>query len=153
MARGKKTGGRRKGSLNRRTTERALIAERAAADILANGRRLATEQLDAYMTIFSDTAMRFREAGDLDQFREWAALAIEAAKALAPYQSPRLTAVAIGPTAISKIEIVGGMSDAEFEIERAQLPADLPPGTIIEADPHGDADPDDIAEPTGPTAA
>ena len=62
----------------------ALRAERATADIPADGRRLATEQLDAYMTIFSDTAMRFREAGDLDQFREWAALAIEAARILTP---------------------------------------------------------------------
>jgi hypothetical protein len=86
--------------------------------------------------------------GDMDQFREWAALAIEAAKALAPYQSPRLTAVAIGAPAISKIEIVGGMSDAEFEIERAQLPADLPPGTIVEAEPKGDVDPDDAVPAT-----
>ena len=107
------------------------------------------------MTIFSDTAMRFREAGDLDQFREWAALAIEAARILAPYQSPRLTAVAIGPTAISKIEIVGGMSGNEFP----QLPADLPPGTIIEADERGDIDPCDAVEepkptsPVGPAAA
>ena len=153
MARGKKTGGRRKGSLNKRTTERALRAERAAADIQANGRRLATEQLDAYMQIFADTAAHFREAGDLDQFREWAALAIEAAKALAPYQSPRLTAVAIGAPTVTKIEVTGGMSDAEFAAERALLPADLSPGVIVEADPVGPADPDDIAVPTGPTAA
>jgi len=105
------------------------------------------------MTIFNDTAMRFREAGDLDQFREWAALAIEAAKALAPYQSPRLTAVAIGAPTVTKIEITGGMSDDEFAVEQTQLPAQILPGMVIEADPNGDADPDDIAEPTGPTAA
>jgi hypothetical protein len=135
------------------TIERVLRAERAAADIPANGRRLATEQLDAYMQIFADTAAHFREAGDLDQFREWAALAVECARILAPYQSPRLTAVAIGAPTVTKIEITGGMSDAEFAAECALLPADLSPGVVVEADPVGLADPGDIAEPTGPAAA
>jgi hypothetical protein len=147
MARGKKTGGRRPGSRNKATIERALRAERAAADIPLNGRRLATEQLDAYMQIFADTAAHFREAGDLDQFREWAALAIEAAKALAPFQSPRYSTVAVAASTITKIEIVGGMSDKEFPAVAAELPADLSPGMIVEADIRGDIDPDDVAEP------
>jgi hypothetical protein len=43
------------------------------------------------------------------------------------------------------------MSDAEFEIEQAQLPAEILPGMIIEAEPNGDADPDDVEpEPTLP---
>jgi hypothetical protein len=52
-----------------------------------------------------------------------------------------------------RIEVVGGMSDDEFAVASASLPSDLSPGVIVEADPHGDADPDDIAEPTGPAAA
>jgi hypothetical protein len=149
MARGKKTGGRRRGSRNKATIERELRAERALAEKTA-GKRLAKDILDELMHIFAATAASFREADDMDKFREWAALAIEAAKALAPFQSPRYSTVAVAASTITKIEIVGGMSDTEFP----ELPADLPPGTIIEADPVGPADPDDaVPLPAHPTAA
>jgi hypothetical protein len=113
MARGKKTGGRRAGTPNKATLEKALIAERAVAEVKAAGRKLATEMLDAYMHIFAETATRFRALGDLDKFALWAGHSVECAKALAPFQSPRLSAVAVGAAVIDRIEVVGGLPDGE----------------------------------------
>jgi hypothetical protein len=79
--------------------------------------------------------------------------ACEAAQQSAPYHHARLSAMVVGASVTTRIEVVGGMSDDEFAVEHVQLPADLRPGTIVEAEANGDADPDDIAEPTGPTAA
>jgi hypothetical protein len=111
MARGKKTGGRKLGTLNKATIERALIAELDTAETKASGRKLAKETLEDFMHTFVQAAQGFRERGDLDKFREWATLAIECAKALAPFQSPRLSALAVGAAVVNKIEVVGGLPD------------------------------------------
>ena len=67
--------------------------------------------LDAYMHLFAETAARFQELGDFDRFEVWAGHAIECAKALAPFQSPRLSAGAVGAAVSNKIEVVGGLPD------------------------------------------
>ncbi len=136
MARGKKTGGRRFGTPNRATLEKALIAERTAAEARAEGKRLAKEVLAELMDIFAETAERFRRRGDWEKFERWAMHAVEAARALAPFQSPRFSAVMVGASVVNKIEVVGGMPDdfaAPKEIE-------LAPGTIITADDGAIAD-------------
>jgi hypothetical protein len=113
MARGKKTGGRKLGTPNKVTIERALLAERAVGEAKAQGQKLAVEALDHYMHDFLAIAAGFRELGDLAKFEVWAGRAIECAKALAPFQSPRLSAVAIGAAVINRIEVVGGLPDEQ----------------------------------------
>ena len=111
MARGRKTGGRKLGTPNKATVERAVLAERAAAEGGATGRPLAKEVLDDFMHIFAEMAASFRELGELDNFQRWALHAIECAKALAPYQSPKLSAVMVGAAVLDKIEVTGGLPD------------------------------------------
>jgi hypothetical protein len=113
MARGKKTGGRKLGTPNKVTVERALLAERAVGEAKAEGRKLAVEALDHYMHDFLAIAAGFRVLGDLAKFEVWAGRAIECAKALAPFQSPRLSAVAFGAAKIDRIEVAGGLPDSQ----------------------------------------
>lgn len=44
-------------------------------------------------------------------FRTYAELAVQTAKDLAPYQSPKLSAVMVGAAVVSEIEIIGGLPD------------------------------------------
>ena len=153
---GEGRGGRQKGTRNKATIECALMAARGTAEANATGQRLAKEVLEDFMRLFADMAATADR--NTEQFEKWARLAIETAKALAPFQSPRYSTVAVAASTITKIEIVGGMSDKEFPAVAAELPADLSPGMIIEADIRGDIDPDDVAEPeptlpAGPAAA
>jgi hypothetical protein len=113
MARGRKTGGRGKGTRNKATVERALIAERVAAETKSTGKPLAKEVLDDFMHIFAEAATRFRELGDWSGFERWALHSVDCARALAPYQSPRLSAVMVGTTAVTEIEVTGGLPDEE----------------------------------------
>lgn len=132
MARGRKTGGRKLGTPNKATIEKSLIGERAVAEAKAAGRRLAKEVLSDVMNIFAEFAESFREQGELDSFMVWAVRAVECAKALAPFESPRFSAVTVGAPLVTKIEIVGGMSDKlAAPVERN---VELAPGTIITAD-------------------
>ena len=79
----------------------------------------------------------------------------EAAVCAAPYHHARLSAMVVGATTVQKITIVGGSSRRDFPELAAEIPLTDESGrpTVIEAEPNGDADPDDIAEPTGPAAA
>jgi hypothetical protein len=131
MARGRKTGGRRPGSLNKATLERALQAERAVVEAKASGRKLAKEMLDDYMHMFAATAAYFKKRRELAKFRDWAVLTVETAKALAPYQSPRYSAVMVGAAVVNEIKITGGMPDDFKAPEGLGL---VPAGTIIEAE-------------------
>ena len=56
MARGRKTGGRRRGTPNKATTEKALIAARAVADANVAGKKLAKDVLEGFMLLFSEMA-------------------------------------------------------------------------------------------------
>jgi hypothetical protein len=108
---GERRGGRQKGTPNKATVERVLRAERAVAESKAAGRKLAVETLDHYMHDFLAIAAGFREHGDLAAFERWAVLAVQTAKDLAPYQSPKLSAVVVGSAAVTKIEVIGGLPD------------------------------------------
>jgi hypothetical protein len=74
-------------------------------------------------------------------------------KALAPFQSPRYSTVAVGATTVQKITIVGGSSRRDFPELPDQIPMTDESGrpTVIEAEPNGDAHPA-IPSP-GPAAA
>lgn len=103
---GQRRGGRRKGSLNKATVEKALIAEQVIARAEMTGTKLAKEVLGDFMTIFADMAAKHQPIDEgqpippgrepnIDLFERWARLAVETAKALAPFQSPTFRAVAV----------------------------------------------------------
>lgn len=50
---------------------------------------------------------------DEAKFKEWSALALQAALGAAPYQSPRFSAMMIGATVVQQIEVVGGLPDED----------------------------------------
>jgi len=121
--------GRRAGGKNRATIERELLAKQAIADAKASRKPLAKEVLADYMHGFTADAARCKKRGDLKRFREWAALAVECARALAPFESPRFSAVVIGATVVTKVVVEGGMPD-----DFAAAPIPLEPGTVVRAD-------------------
>ena len=152
-------GGRPPGSKNQSTIEREeqarLAAERlaevdrlraeGASDVVAAaktaGVKLATDVLRDFMQLFAGLAAYYQPvpedrvvpAGrkpDEALFRVYAMAAKETAKDLAPYESPRLSAVMVGAAIVNKVEVVGGMPD-DFE---APSSIDLTPGTVITPD-------------------
>jgi hypothetical protein len=105
MARGLKTGGRRAGTLNKATIER-LEKARIAEQIVSGGKpeKLASDVLREFMELFADIARihqpRPAAQGTNPQenegrFDKYARLAVECAKALAPYQSPTFKSIAV----------------------------------------------------------
>src|SRR5262245_17533781 len=98
MARGHKTGGRKAGTKNRRTVERERLAAQLAADtppeLVADAvHKLGKDVLASYMLTFDQMAQDAKRQGDHAAFRQYAALAVETAHKLAPYQSPTFRAV------------------------------------------------------------
>jgi hypothetical protein len=107
---GERRGGRQKGTPNRATVQKQLIAaqiaERTVADARTAGRKLAKEVLENFMFGFADLAEHYKPTpeverpnphADEDKFAQYAELAIDCAKALAPYQSPTFRAVVVAP--------------------------------------------------------
>jgi hypothetical protein len=111
---GGKVGGRRKGSLNKRTLEameEAQIREQMRGDaILAkcDGRKRAKEVLEDWMLIFQNVAAPYKEevyqaikagrpipAAALDELERWGTLTSDTARALADFQSPKFRAVQV----------------------------------------------------------
>jgi hypothetical protein len=94
MARGSKKGdrrgGRTKGTPNRTTTEKALLAARQVAKAKSEGKPLATAVLFEFMHRFRDMALAHQHDR---QFQKWARLTVDTAKMLAPFQSPTFRAI------------------------------------------------------------
>jgi hypothetical protein len=123
MAPGIKTGGRQRGSKNKRTL--ALEAEAAAA-VAADGNPRAVPALTAILKHFMEkVAAEKAKPGGGDDAIISAAL-VEAritAAALAPYQSPRLGAVAVGQSTKMTVVVKGGLPPRDT----SSLPAIAPP--------------------------
>ena len=101
--------GRRRGSKNRATIEKAIIAERDIAEAQASGRKLGKEVIDHYMHVFAEIADTERAAALTEKpenarehearFERFARYAIDCAQKLAPFQSPTFRAIQIAPAA------------------------------------------------------
>jgi hypothetical protein len=145
---GERRGGRRKGTRNRSTIERALVAEQIMKAAEAAGVELAKQTLDRFKTLFAELSFRHAPAtsgapvnkhADEAKFEKYARLAIECAKALAPFQSPQLRAIVVSPAPEQpKGERVTRFTLKVFE-QRAPLPGSngsgervLVPARIIE---------------------
>src|SRR5262245_53963972 len=89
----KKTGGRKRGTPNKKTLSRIAEAEQVVASGKKGGRKLAVDVLGDYMALFSALASTSRD--DEAKFEKYALLAVEVAAQLASYQTPKLKAVFI----------------------------------------------------------
>jgi hypothetical protein len=133
MAHGRKTGGRRRGTPNKATTEKALIAARTVAEAKAAGKKLAKEVLEDFMLLFAGMAAHFQPAPPgaapnpdavEDKFWRCSEIAIDCAAKLAPYQSPTFKAVAVAPqpSAPSPLDLERGkISQVEDPVALARV--------------------------------
>lgn len=103
---GQRRGGRAKGTPNKATIEKAIIAEQIVTRATMEGRKLAKEVLDEFMTVFAGMAATHQPLPpgtpippgrhpDLDKFEKYARLTVETAARLAPYQSPTFKAITV----------------------------------------------------------
>jgi hypothetical protein len=140
--------GRPKGSKNRRTL--ALIArERITGEVPSRNMTEPEALLFKMRWWLSRFAGEERKPDpDLAFMERCLDKAQEAAVASAPYHHARLSAVTVGASTVTEIKITGGMSRRDFP----ELPADLAPGTVIEADENG-LNPDDVDAGPSPAAA
>src|SRR6516225_2213582 len=105
----KKTGGRTKGTPNRRTVSRQVAAELA---LHRSGKiKLAREVLADIMNLAYELMRKAcGEKVDTKEFNRYADMAMKAAVELIPYEQPRLNAITVMP---------GGIASKE-EFERRQ---------------------------------
>lgn len=146
---------RHKGSKNKATIERELMAAReieaeAAARVRGQTpiKKLGKEVLEDFTNLYAGMAAyyqpypassgRTNPNADEKKFREYSMLAVQTAAALAPFQSPRLSAVAVGAAIVSKVEVVGGMPN-DFA-----PPVPAKSGEVIEFKPGTVLTPDDF---------
>lgn len=128
---GHRYGGRVKGTPNKATIERALIAKRIMEEQGTKpGRKLAREVLDDFMHLFMGMAAIHQplpqgvaagpgQQPDEGKFLTFAGLAMTAAEKLAPYQSPRLKAVMISQeTPPGGLTSGPGQGDPDGSMER-----------------------------------
>lgn len=128
---GERRGGRVKGVPNRKTVERMLVVDlRLEQFKTGEARLLAKEVLDGFMHQFFTAAEHYRpfdvdaggkftkrKKGSQQLYLQYADKAIEAATRLAPYQSPRLAAVAFAPTREGE-DPRSGLESARRELAR-----------------------------------
>jgi hypothetical protein len=134
---GERRGGRQKGTKNRTTIERELldqrqyVAEHVYQRAKLRGHKLAKETLDEFMIVFAAMATHYRPCLDgtsvnpnqnEEKFERWARLVIDAAKALAPYQSPTFRAIVVAPPPPEN----KGETVKRFSLKIFEHPAQLP---------------------------
>src|SRR6516165_12498323 len=147
MALGKKTGGRKEGTPNKQRRPKRATEEREAAknalvntarglldhpQIITVMRRLGKERMTEVEEMALEEALACREAaraGDVqarDQFYRYLGLALEAAKARAPYESPRLAAVAVQEQREERRKVTGASArERLLEVVLAVIAAPL----------------------------
>jgi hypothetical protein len=136
--------GRKKGSLSRKTIERAQQAARAVDQAHLDRRELSVDALRRFARIFESAAIVFRPTdpkelaeslkpgnepiaenalADWDKFGMWADRAVDCHKAILPCETPRLSAIAVAnaPQPIAKV------MNIRLSIFDAPPPAQLPP--------------------------
>jgi hypothetical protein len=89
------------------TIEKALIAQRTIDNAQANGQKLAKEVLEDFMNLFAGMAAYYQPTtpeaprqnnnANPETFEKWAIHAVDAARMLAPYQSPTFRSVMVAP--------------------------------------------------------
>lgn len=110
---GNRRGGRKKGTPNKTTVERALVAEQVLARAEMRGEKLAKEVLNEFMKTFAGMAATYQplppgvmmapSGRDPNEpmFEKYARLAVDTAHKLAAYQSPTFKAILM-PTPVQE---------------------------------------------------
>lgn len=105
IKKGMRPGGRKKGGLNKRTIEKVEEARIAVENSRGAGKKLAKEVLEDFMHLFAGMAASYqplppgivdaRRQPDEEKFQIYAKLAVDTAKALADFQSPKFRAIMV----------------------------------------------------------
>lgn len=121
---------------------RQLIAARAA------GKKLGKEILSEFANAMAGAAAYYQPTPDNSnkhaneqKFRYYAELAIYAADKVAPFETPKLSAVAIAANQVTKVEIRGGMPDEFMGPATIEHQPKLAPLTVVRADDPDETDP------------
>lgn len=105
-AKGEHRGGRKLGTKNRSTIERALIAERTVDNARKVGKELGVDVMEKFMFLFAGIATTNQPYPpsqpqnpdyNEDRFEKYARLTLDAAKEVAKYQSPQFRAIMVAP--------------------------------------------------------
>lgn len=134
--RGKKTGGRQKGSLDKSTIEKLAHASRQVGEARKMGRKMAIEVLDDLMHTAMGMAAKYQPPAqgadpvNPSEFKDWLQIAGKFAKALGEYQAPRLKAImAVQPAPIGEqpatIDQEGNILDIDDPKKLARVYASL----------------------------
>lgn len=149
MARGRPTGAKNKKTLEREALEararqireeeaKAWVAEKTIAAVPT--KKLGKEILDDFANLFAGLAAYYQpwpaSAGvnpheDIGKFNYYAEKAIQAAAAVAAYQSPRLSAVAVGAAVVNEVTVKGGMPDDFAPPAKGAQVIEFKPGTVV----------------------
>jgi len=157
---GRRKGDKNKTTIEREERDR-LIREAAAAALTKDtvietldrkntpDSRRAKKVLETFMELFAGMAATHQplppgqvlSPADVTRrqpnpalFKEYATLAIDAAKALAPFQDPRYSAMIVGASIVTKVQVEGGMPNDFAPPVPAGEVIDLKPGTVINAE-------------------
>ena len=127
--------GRKPGVLNKSTIERrerARIAAENAARESGAEKQLATDVLENLMMNFKQKASFYDALCEEGLFRYYAQMTWQAAKELAPYQSPKLSAVAVGENRKVEVVVIGGLPRRREENPPAvDVTPEKPPGETL----------------------
>ena len=106
-SKGERRGGRAKGTPNKATVERALIAEQEIEKAAASGRKLAKEWMQEFLPVLAGMTAYYQPTfpgmtqqnanGDPDKFEKWYGHFLKTATELAPFESPTFRAVMVAP--------------------------------------------------------
>lgn len=107
-SKGERRGGRAKGTPNKATLERALIAEQEIERAKSSGRKLAKEYLQEFLPVLAGMAAHYQplptgmpipegRAPNEAKFEKWFGYVLETASKLAPYESPTFRAIVVAP--------------------------------------------------------
>lgn len=106
-AKGERRGGRQKGTPNKATIERNLVAAQRASDAIKQGKKLAKEVLEEFMFLTAGMAAVYQplppgtveapagRAPNRDEFWKCVEMVHAFGKELAKYQSPTFKAIAV----------------------------------------------------------
>ena len=104
MARGYKTGGRQKGTRNKRTMARAELQSRHGVDAASPALSKMRECTD-WMLRLADEEQKRGEEADCKLIKEYLDGAARILKELAQYETPKLTAVRVGGDPVNSLPL------------------------------------------------
>lgn len=142
-SKGERRGGRAKGTLNRTTIERALLAEKELEAAKASGRKLAKEWMQEFLPVLAGMTAFYQPTfpgmqqqnpnGSEDKFEKWYGLFLDTATKLAPFESPTFRAVMVAPPPPPK----GGGRITQFTLTIFDEQHEQPAPLIVEHAPAG----------------